>query len=208
MSSRVEDEAKLIHIGATIPQLSTIFGMSQKMVQSKIVGRVSPARAKGMTERDAVRYHIGDVAPLLCEPQIDIEEVLKSLTPAKFPPMLQDAFWKAQKSRLEVEEKLGNLWSTERVVTLLGESFKPCRMAILMFKEEIEQQHELTPQQRVLLDQMSDSLLNLLHEGLVKQFEDYKPAEDEHGAPLGNAVMIGVDATPQAGDFDDGFGDE
>ena len=28
MSSKVEDEAKLIHVGATIPQLAQMFGMS------------------------------------------------------------------------------------------------------------------------------------------------------------------------------------
>lgn len=212
MSSKAEDEAKLIHIGATIPQLSQLFGLSQKAVQQRIIGRVSPSRPKGASDKDPLRYHVADVAPLLCDPQVDIEEVLKSLTPAKFPPMLQDAFWKAQKSRLEVEEKLGNLWSTERVVEILGKAFKPCRMAILMFKEQIEQQEELTVRQRALLDEMSDSLLQLLNEGLVKQFEGYTPSDDEHGTPLGHATVISVDPTPdgfhdESPDFDDGFGD-
>lgn len=207
MSTRAEDEAKLIHVGATVPQLGQIFGMSHKTVQSRVLGRVTPARPKGQTSKDPLRYHIRDVAPLLCEPQVDIEEILKSLTPSKIPPMLQDAFWKAQKSRLEVEEKLGNLWNTERVVEVLAEAFKPCRMAILMFKEEVEQQEELTPSQRALIDGMCDSLLNSMHHALVEQFKDYRPAEDEHGAPLGHATTVSLDAG--AGDgFDDGFGDD
>ena len=207
MSSRLEEEAKLIYIGATVPQLSQMFNMPQKAIQNRIAGRVTPSRPKGATERDALRYHIRDVAPLLCEPQIDIEELLKSLTPAKFPPQLQDPFWKAQKTRLEVEETLGNLWNTERVVNTMAEAFKPCRMAILMFKENIEEQEELTPAQRMLLDEMSDSLLNSLHQGLVEQFKDYQPAEDEHGIPLGHATTIAVDPAQAGEPFDDGFDD-
>lgn len=206
MSSRVEDEAKLIHVGATIPQLAQMFGMSHKTVQSRVVGRVTPSRPKGQGEKDPLRYHVRDVAPLLCDPQIDIEELLRSLTPAKFPPMLQDAFWKAQKSRLEVEEKLGNLWDTERVVKVLADAFKPCRMAILMFQENLEQEEELSTKQREVLDQMCDDLLNSLNQGLVEQFQNYQPTDDEHGSPIGNATTVSVRQAEEPA-FDDGFGD-
>lgn len=211
MSTRSEDDAKLIHVGATTKQLSEIFGMSQSTVKSRVIGRVTPARPKGQTEKDPLRYHIADVAPLLCDPKVDIEAILRSMTPAKMPPLLQDAFWKGQKSRLEVEEKMGNLWSTERVVEMLGEAFKPCRMAILMFKEEIEQQEELTASQRALLDQMSDSLLASLHAGLVERFSDYPQPNDEHGQPLTETAVVSASdlAGEQDGDeVDDGFGDD
>ena len=214
MSTKVEEDARIVHVGATVPQLAQMFGMSHKTVTSRVVGRVTPARPKGQTEKDPLRYHLRDVAPLLCDPQVDIEEILKSLTPAKIPPMLQDAFWKAQKSRLEVEEKLGNLWSTERVVKVLADAFKPCRMAILMFREQVEQQEELSASTRSLLEKMSDDLLESMHHALVKQFENYRPAEDEHGAPLGHATTVAVDPTPDGfherpePEFDDGFGDD
>lgn len=208
MSIRNEDDAKLIHVGATIPQLAQIFGMAQKTVQSRVIGRVMPARPKGQTEKDPLRYHLRDVAPLLCDPKVDIEAILRSMTPAKMPPLLQDAFWKGQKSRLEVEEKMGNLWSTEKVVQMFGEAFKPCRMSILMFKEEVEQQEELSASARALLDQMSDSLLESLHAGLVEQFRDYVPSDDEHGQPLTETAVVSARELAQPEDddgFDDGF---
>jgi len=208
MSSKPEEDAKILHIGATVAQLATIFGMSQKTVNQRILGRAVPSLAKGQTEKDATRYHIRDVAPLLCEPQVDIEALLKSLTPSKFPPMLQDAFWKAQKSRLEVEETLGNLWSTEKVVGVLADCFKPVRMAILMFKEQVEQQEELSPTARALLESLSDGLLESMHHGLVKQFENYVPPPDEHGAPLGHGTSIVVETGEEAREFDDGFDDD
>jgi len=206
MSTKPEEDARIIHIGATIAQLGTMFGLSQKTVSSKLIGRVAPAKVKGATDKDAARYHLRDVAPLLCDPQVDIEEILKTITPAKIPPMLQDAFWKAQKSRLDVEEKLGNLWDTERVVQILGEAFKPCRMAILMFKEEVEQQEELSASTRALLDTMSDSLLTALHNNLVEAFKDYKPAENEHGAPIGHATTLTVESVEDVAESD-GFDD-
>lgn len=208
MSNRVEDEAKLIHVGATVPQLAAMFGMANKTVRDRVVGRVTPSRPKGQTEKDPLRYHVRDVAPLLCDPQVDIEELLKSLTPDKFPPKLQDAFWKAQKSRLEVEEKMGHLWSTERVVGAMAEAFKPMRMSILMFMENIEQQSELTPLQRRLLTDMSDSLLQTLNEALVGVADAYVPTDDEHGTPLSASALVSVHEVEADKPFDDGFGDD
>ncbi len=209
MSNRVEDEAKLIHVGATLQQLAQMFGMSHKTVQARVVGRVSPARVKGQSERDSLRYHVRDVAPLLCEPKVDLEEVLKSLSPEKIPPKLQDAFWKAQKTRLEVEESLGQLWNTERVVTVLGDAYKPMRMTILMFQELVEQQVELTPRQREIITQLSDGLLNELNHALIEAFKDYRPAENEHGTPISSVstVVVSPDFIKEDA-FDDGFGDE
>lgn len=207
MSNRAEEEAKLIHIGATIAQLAQLFNLSQVTIRSRIVGRVSPSRPKGQTEKDSLRYHIRDVAPLLVTPEVDIEALLKSLTPEKFPPRLQDPFWKAQKSRLDVEERLGNLWNTERVVEVLADAFKPVRMSILMFVENIEQQTELTPRQRQLITDQADGLLLSLNTALIEQFKDYHPKPDEHGTPLDASSTVKV-PVPGDKDFDDGFGDD
>lgn len=204
MSAIVEAEAKLIHIGATERQLSELFNMPRKTVREKIVGRVAPFRPKGYDPKDQTRYLVREAAPFLCDPQVDIEALLKSLTPAKFPPLLSDAFWKGQKTRLEVEEKRGNLWSTERVVQTFGEAFKPCRMSIMMMEETVEQEHILTPEQRDVIRKLMDATLEGLRQALVVQFEDYVPAEDEHGPPLGNENTIEVHPESKK-PFDDGL---
>lgn len=202
MSNRAEEEAKLIYIGATVPQLAQLFGLSQKVVNQRLLGNVMPSKPKGATEKDSVRYYVQDAAPYLCEAKVDIEEILKTITPAKLPPALSDVFWKGQKTRLEVETQLGNLWSTQRVVEVLAEAFKPVRMAIMMFKETVEQQEELTLAQRDLIDRMSDDLLESLRSALVEEFKDYVPAEDEHGPPLGLSTRI--EAAPEPFDeFDE-----
>ena len=205
MSNRVEEEAKLMHIGATIPQLQVMFKLPQNTIKQRLLGHVAGSRPKGASENDPPRYLVRDAAPYLCEPKIDIEEILKSITPSKIPPALSDAFWKGQKTRLEVMEKQGDLWSTERVVKILGEAFKPCRMAIMMFKEHVEQQEELSPSARSLLDGLSDDLLASLHQGLVEAFADYVPAEDDHGMPLDRPPWLTL-PTHEEEEVDDGFG--
>ena len=207
MSNRAEEEAKLIYIGATITQLSVAFRLSQNVVKQRLLGHVAGSRPKGASENDPPRYHIRDAAPYLCEPKVDIEEILKTISPSKVPPALSDVFWKGQKTRLEVMEKQGDLWSTERVVKILGEAFKPCRMAIMMFKEHVEQQEELSPSARSLLDGLSDDLLASLHQGLVETFADYVAQEDDHGMPLDRPPLLTLPAREEEEPFDDGFDD-
>ena len=210
MSNRAEAEAKLIHIGATVSELAHLFGLSRRVVEQRITGRVTPNKVKGQSERDSLRYLVKDAAPFLCDPQVNIEELIKSITPTKLPPALTDVFWKGQKSRIEVEEKLGNLWNTERVVGVIADAFKPMRMAIMMFVETVESENVLTPEQREKIVELSDGLMNSLHHALVKQFKDYRPAVDEHGALIGTETLMRVDAEEIAEltPVDDGFGDD
>ena len=200
--SKPIEELNIIHTGATISDLASIFGGSARDVQKKIIGRVAPSTPP---DEYPIRYRIGDVAPFLVNPaNVNLEDVIKGLTPAKLPPMLQDAFWKAQRNRQNFEVEQGHLWSTERVVEVLGNAFKPLRMALMMFKSEVASRTELSPLQRTIIEQMTDSALETLHDELIKQFEDYVPPDDEHGTPLtdGGSVLDIAD-TP---DYDDGFG--
>lgn len=189
-----EKNAVLFH-GATVTDLANIFGGSQTDVQRKIAGRVSPVTAPGVTP---VRYSIRDAAPHLVPQVIDaaaLERAIARMSPAKLPPALSDTFWKAQKARLEYQERAGELWKTERVVEVLADAFKPAAMAVKMFKDNLAQEHVLTPEQAEHVVRMSDSLLAAMHGALVERFKDYVPAPDEHG-------ML-VDLAPE----DDGLGD-
>lgn len=189
-----EKNATLFH-GATVTDLANIFGGSQTDVQRKLAGRVTPVTAMGITP---IRYSIKDAAPYLVPQVVDaaaIERAISRMSPAKLPPQLSDTFWKAQKARLEYQERAGELWKTERVVEALADAFKPAAMAVKMFKDNLAQEHVLTPEQAEHVVKMSDSLLAAMHGALVEKFKDYTPAPDEHGM----LVDMGAD--------DDGLGD-
>ena len=91
----------------------------------------------------------------------DIEQFLKNMSPAKLPPALQDAFWKAQRTRQEFEKDKGLLWDDTRVKEVLSEVFKTFRMTVLMFTDTVEQQTDLSPQQRLIITQLGDGLLEI-----------------------------------------------
>lgn len=199
--SKPIEELNIIHKGATISDLASIFGGSARDVQKKIIGRVVPSTAP---DEYPIRYRIGDAAPYLVNPaHVNIEDVIKTLTPSKLPVMLQDPFWKAQRNRQAFEKEQGHLWNTERVVEALGRAFKPLRMALMMFKSEVASRTELSPAQRMIIEELTDGALVNLHNELIKEFEDYVPPADEHGMPLTDGEsVLDIEDKP----FDDGFG--
>lgn len=198
----------VVHQGATVQQLSVMFDLSVNEVRRRLVGIVNPVSSPNKVPVFAVK----EAAPYLCTVIFDPEEMIKALTPAKLPPALQDAFWKAQNNRQKFEENKGDLWKTERVIGVFGEVFKTIRMTILMFNDTLEQRTEVSGEQRKIIQSLGDGLLDSLHQSLVKEFEDYVAPDDEHGRPLkeeemGSAKQVIVPESLQEG-FDDGFGDE
>lgn len=180
-AARNEEVQRLIYDGATVTTLGEIFGLDHKEVNKRIAGRVQPKIAAGTR---VLTYRIRDVAPYLCDIKTDPEEMIKNLSPSKLPPALQDAFWKAQNSRQKWEESRGDLWRTSRVFEAVAGAFKVVRLTILMFADTVSQRTDLSPEQRRIIQELGDSLLNSLSQSLREEFAFYVPKPDEHGMPL------------------------
>lgn len=197
-------EMRLLYNGASVSELGLIFDMSSHEVNRRIVGKVIPLTA----EAKVPKYRIRDAAPYLCNVVFDPEEFIRNLTPSKMPPALSDAFWKGQRNKQKWEEDRGDLWRTERVISVLADVFKSFRMTVQMFGDTLEQQEELTPRQRQIIQDLGDGLILSAQQSLVDEFKDYVPADDEHGAPLTEEeANIIVDRHGESEPFDDGFGD-
>lgn len=174
------DHLIAIHDGVPATTLAQIFGLDHKEVNKRIAGKVTPIASKDKY----TRYRIRDAAPYLVDLKLDPEEYLKSLSPSKLPPALQDAFWKSLLSRQKYEENKGDLWRTARVFEVISASFKVIRLTILMFNDTVSQQTELSERQREIIQTLTDGLLANLHTALVDEFEMYVAHDDEHGKPL------------------------
>lgn len=198
-------ELELIYKGATVSDLAIIFDTSPIEVNRRIAGKVAPITH----ESKVPKYRIRDAAPYLCNVIFDPEEFLKGMSPAKLPPALQDAFWKAQLSRQKFEEDKGDLWRTQRVVEVMGEVFKTIRMTTLMFVDTLEQETEVTARQRKVIQDLADGLLKTAGDALVEQFADYVAPADEHGRPLKEEEVPQFPLSDSIEEpFDDGFGDD
>jgi hypothetical protein len=187
------EDLVLMRQGASVADLAEIFGMTPQEVNKRIVGKVLPTNATGKT----VRYHLREAAPYLCNVVFDVEDYLRTMSPEKLPPKLQKAFWEAQNARQKHEIDKGDLWKTERVIEVLSEVFKAIRVSVMMLNDTVEEQVELTKDQRDIITKIGDGFLNDAHAALVDKFKDYKPPADEHGRPLGDEEEEEV--------FDDGF---
>lgn len=209
--ARDHDDIQRQFAGATVSELAIMFGGSQNDVHKKIGGRVQPSTPPGMRP---LRYRIRDAAPYLVEHNLDaatIEQIIRKMPPDKLPPKLSDTFWKGQNARLDYQRKQGELWSTERVVKVFADAFKPCSITIKMFADTVAQMTTVTSEQKEVLQELSDGLLRSLEEALVDTFGDfgtYTPAPDEHGMPVseseGDAFITVSPDMPE----NDGFGDD
>jgi hypothetical protein len=79
-------------------------------------------------------------------------------------------------------------------------------MQIMMFRDSLQHQTELSDKQVKIIDKMSDDLLLSMRKALVDEFELYVPAPDEHGADPHPASEIDVELPDTI--EDDGLGDE
>lgn len=176
-----QEDFAFIYDGVTATTLGQIFGLDHKEVNKRLIGRVQPVTKKAGDKY--LRYKIKDAAPYLIDLKINPEEHIKSLSPSKLPPALQDAFWKALLSRQKYEENKGDLWRTARVFEVVSNAFKVIRLTVLMFLDTVSERTELSVEQRRIIQELGDGLLASLKKALTEEFSLYAPAEDEHGTP-------------------------
>lgn len=167
----------------SVSALSGMFRMSVATIRRKLAS-VSPSGYR----RGSPVYDVYDAAPFLVKPQFDIEKYIRELKPTDLPASLQKDFWNAQIARQKFEEEAGKLWRSERVTKVLVETFKLLREQIVLFGDNASRQTGLTPEQRKLIDSMTDSLLDALHNAVVTHFAGYDTAGErddllENGMP-------------------------
>lgn len=154
-----------LHAGVTMTWLSEAFQMSPQAVKKKLVFCPVKYRSK------FPRYDLATAAAYLIKPRFDVGEYIKTMKPHDLPPILQAAYWDAQKKRQDWEVNAGDLWSTEKVIGVLSETFKLFKTTVSLFTDSLEQENGLTDAQRDTLGKMCDGLMDEVHNSLVRQHE-------------------------------------
>lgn len=157
----------IIFEGVSISQLATIFAMDNRTITRKINGLAPCGTRVGYPI-----YDLKEAAAYLVEPKGDIGEYIKKMNHRDLPPMLLKEFWTGQNARLKFEEEQGDLWRTSEVVEHLGEVFKTLRMTVLLTRDRVEREAELSDRQRSIIDNVIDGALSDMHEGLVERFRN------------------------------------
>lgn len=164
-----DDETRaIIYEGCSLSQLATIFDLDNREIARKIHGLGPCGERMGYPI-----YKLADAAVYLVPPnKRDISDAIKRMSPRDLPPSLTKEFWAAQQARANFEEDQGDLWRTGEVVEVLGEVFKTSRMSLLLMRDQVERQSELTDQQRDIIQALIDGVLNEMSNSLVKRFNN------------------------------------
>jgi hypothetical protein len=153
--------------GATIAWLAQAFSMKPSTVKMRLAD-VKPLR---VNERGAPIYAFADAAPKVCRVDLDDEEFekrIKRMRPQDLPPMIHAVFWDGQNKKATWEKNAKNLWHTEDVVEVLGETFKAVRQAMQLWVDDLRQEKRLTDDQAVYLQEQVDGLQDDIYHRLVR----------------------------------------
>jgi hypothetical protein len=169
-TARADDSetSAIIYEGASVRQLALMFKMDPKVVTSKVSSLVPVGRRRGTPI-----YSIPEAASRLVKPGYDIERVIMNMNHSDLPPMLQNAFWSAQKTRASYEEMIGDLWRTSRVVRLISVLFNSVRMILLLLPDTIEREAGLSREQKAVVRRVVEGALVEGRKAIMKEFEGY-----------------------------------
>lgn len=150
---------QLVHIGASISQLSVMFKMDSRDIKARLIGKVNPVKRVGSSDL----WSIKEVSKYLSPSDVDIDELVKHMSKAELPHTIQKEFWAGMRSRQEYEIRQGDLWHTEQVQEVIAGLFKTIRMSLLLTRDNIERRTELTSMQRNIVEESINTALEELH---------------------------------------------
>lgn len=183
-----DSAASLIHEGANLSQLMKIFGMDKRDIVEAITGKVEPSGKR----HKAQLYKIKDVAPYLVVPPYNLDEFIeKMITAPKLPLMVRKEFWTAMRSRQQYEIAAAELWPTQAVVETLNAVFVSVRQSMLISREVVERETELTGKQRKIITQLIDSCLERVYATITERF----PLESEERTPTEQSGLQQITTT-------------
>lgn len=165
-----EESRAIIYDGASINHLAIMFGKRRQDV-SRLLGvhKIEPSGERA----GYPIYRVAEAAAALVTPKAeDIADAITKMSPDDLPPKLTKEYWSAQHAKLKFEEDRGDLWRTDDIIERMSEVFKTLRMSILLVRDRLEKQTELTDRQREIVTNIHDALLNDLADALIERFKD------------------------------------
>lgn len=155
--------------GVSTRWLQIAFGMSARVVEKRLsycpVKRICP-------KRNIKLYDLKEAASYLVKPQFDVGEYIRSMSHIELPNMLKKEFWQAEKLRLEYQEKAGELWPSEKVISVFAEAFGRIKNAMQVWVSDLERDTELSRHQFEFFQKKVDELREEIYDALVTMQEE------------------------------------
>jgi len=173
------ESAVMIYKGLTLSQMTQILGVDRRDLTKKI--EAAGIKPSGMNRGFPI-YSLKEVMPHVVKPFYNVEEYLRNMNPQDLPKHLSKEFWAGQRSKQEFMLRDGQLWSTEKVVSEVGELFKLFKMSALLATDTVERKVELSEEQRLIIKRLMDGMLIDLHQTIVEKFSSKETKNDAEAA--------------------------
>lgn len=158
----------IIYDGASISQLSDIFGRDRRTVTKYL--REAGVRPSAMRNGYPI-YKLREAATYLCDMDPNfIDKRLETMNPQDLPAILMKEYWNGKRARLAYLREDGQLWETERVESMLGLWVKNFLIASRQVVDAVDRQAKMNESQRAALEQQIDELINMTRTSLLSAF--------------------------------------
>lgn len=164
-------DTEAVENGVTVFWLAKHFGLQVSTVRQKLAGCPTVAR-----KTSGHLYALKDAAAYLVKPKMDPETILRSMKAHELPPALQQNFWAAQVQRQKWEREAAELWHTADVLEGFSEVFKRIKFATQLWPDTIERMIGLTDEQRRLLIEQIDRLLDEIFQAIKDMAQEKSTA--------------------------------
>lgn len=175
-----EDRA-VIFQGCTVSTLAEIFGMKRQNIER----RLTNCPVAGSSQTGTPIYRIADAAQYLVKIKLTdemVRETLQKADPKDFPAMTNKMFWEGLIQRRKYEELASELWHTSDVVAVAAAAFDAVRMSLLLLPDELSDKAGLNEQQRTLVQNIVDAMLESLRDALIEELR--KPSRSGQQASV------------------------
>jgi hypothetical protein len=160
--------------GVTVSWLAQVFDMDVKTVTRRLKRcpiKIEKTRGTKMRTR---LYDLKVAAPYLVDPAFSTRDYMRALKAGDLPPALSNAVWQGLLARQRWEENAGDLWRTEAVREVLGDTFQTIKFQIQLFPDTVERHAELSDRQREIIRELCDALQQEIYDSLVRRAADRK----------------------------------
>lgn len=189
ISERVNLDAEsraIIYQGASVPQLAEIFRMKAPDVMRKI----GDLRSIGVGRQNNPLYELREAAARLIRVPVTpemIDAYMRRINGRDLPPILNKLYWEGKLSRDRYLERSNELWFTEDVIRVAGESFQSVRMSIMLLPDVLREEAGLNERQFKLAQRIVDESLEGCRVRLIADLRkpnQVRSGPDDEDGPL------------------------
>jgi hypothetical protein len=168
----------------SITFLADVLAKDRKTVTRRLAGLTPMGQHRG----NVPLYDFRQALEYLVTPRFSAADAIKQMGTADLPVGLQKDVWDAKLKQQKWMEQAGDLWKTEDVLEVLGETFQRLKTTTQLWIDQLAETHALPDEVRKDLTAMVDGLQTDLHRTLVEM-----PEEKATNAQLGEIEGTDLD---------------